>query len=181
MSSFFVQASSPIVEQCRSPTETTLEHAIETAFVSDTEDAFLNWQGVSIPLSYKYDISIMIEDLMFLIGEIKSADVGNLKITWPSNTFQAVWQVSWADGRILCQSEWHSVSGNIEGVLRATESIEMDIQDFLSEWKAPLQRVIEGLHEAGYNGMTLAGLKELEQLHSDLEGCGRLYASQPAQ
>ncbi len=173
--SFFIQASNPIVGSDLKATEDDLREAIEDIFVMDTEDAILNWNGVPIALSYKYDISVIVDDLIEMLSVITSSSVGEHSVSWPSNTFRASWRLTWGEGLLTCAATWHSVSGGVEELLAQTGSISMPTADFLAEWRAPLERVIGGLRKAGYRPEFLAAFDQAQQIARRLERPGRLY------
>lgn len=155
--------------------EDDLREAIEDVFESETEDAILNWNGVSVAISYKYDLSVMIDDLMNALITMRSASVGELVVEWSSNTFQATWQIAWNEQECVCAATWNSVSGGVERLLSETGAVHISRDDFLAEWKAPLERVVSVLRRAGYSPRGLPRLGALEQLLTQLAKPGRLY------
>lgn len=173
---FFIQASNPNVVSNVEATETDLREAIEDIFELETEDAILNWNGVSIALSYKYDFSVIIDDLVEMLETIQSSSNGNHMVSWSSNTFLATWNLTWDKHLITCTATWNSISGNIEDVLTKTGNISLPVEEFLAEWKKPLERVIAGLKQAGYKPKSLVHLEKMEQLLTRLKHTGRLYS-----
>jgi len=47
-----------------------LGDAIQAAFPLETEDAQLVWHRLSVPLSYKYDFSVIIEDIIAMLAYV---------------------------------------------------------------------------------------------------------------
>ncbi len=172
---FFIQASSPIVGSDVQATEDDLREAIEDVFVIDTEDAIMNWNGVSIALSYKYDISVIVDDLIDMLLAVKSSGFGEHQVNWPSNTFHATWRIAWDERELRCAATWYSISGGVEDLLERTGGIRLTREEFLAEWKVLLERVVAGLKEVGYCPKSVAGLDQLEQLIIQLARPGRLY------
>jgi hypothetical protein len=50
----------------RDESDSTLSDAAQTVFPLE-ERAFLNWNELTLPLSYKYDISLMLEDIVEMV------------------------------------------------------------------------------------------------------------------
>ena len=63
---FCIQASNPRVQHKIDYEDSSLSDIIETIYPLYTEHAILTWNYISIPLSYKYDISYMIDDLSLI-------------------------------------------------------------------------------------------------------------------
>ena len=57
---FYIQASNPRFIESISYEVESLSDAVESIFPLNTENAFLVWNYISVPLSYKYDISYML-------------------------------------------------------------------------------------------------------------------------
>ena len=72
---FYIQASNPRFQDSINIYDESLSDAIESVFPLNTENAILVWNYISIPLSYKYDISYMIEDILQLLDELQN--IGN--------------------------------------------------------------------------------------------------------
>ena len=74
--SFYIQASNPRISYTVMPEDETLSDAVESAFLSDSENAILVWNYVNVPLSYKYDISYMIDDILNLLSSGQKMESG---------------------------------------------------------------------------------------------------------
>ncbi|MGB0384888.1 MAG: hypothetical protein ACPGWR_08710 [Ardenticatenaceae bacterium] len=121
-----------------------LSEAIESIFPMDTKDAFLVWNGAYIPINYKYDLSVLIDDLLPLLSEILNENSGSYEVEWGSDTFSADWTLDWDEERITIMAQWHEVLADIES-LRNNSKIEMDLNNFLYEWQGLLRKVIDAL------------------------------------
>lgn len=75
---FYIQACNPINNRTVDENDSKLMEAIETIFPMRTEAAIMVWNYVSIPLSYKYDISYMINDIIIVIQELVMKQEGIL-------------------------------------------------------------------------------------------------------
>lgn len=130
---FAIQVSNPSsfgeVEDAES-----IGEAIETIFPLNTESAFLIWNHVYVPLSYKCDVSLILEDVVFLVKKVSASQVGSTTIYWPSSTFRAKWEVAWKEGNVVVEARWESVIGSIESLLNQHPRISVPKNTFLSEW-----------------------------------------------
>lgn len=158
---FYIQVSCPRRVDCET-CESTLSAAIEQAYPLETEDAYLNWHGVRVALSYKYDVSVIIEDVAEML-EALAAPVGELTIVWPSDTFRTDWLLTWSDGLLHCTTTWETLTGGAESLLNDAKPIKMPVADFVAEWAEIVRLVEQDLRAAGYDDM-LSGLDRLTTL-----------------
>lgn len=169
---FYVQASQPRCVDAQD-SESTLTAAIERAYPLETEDAYLNWHGVRIALSYKYDISVIVEDVIEMLESL-NAPTGELAIAWPSNTFRTDWVLRWSRAQLHCAATWECVAGGVETLLNQARPLEMPVRDFVAEWGELARQVERDLRAVGYDE-TLPGLNRL----AALAGVERGYLYRP--
>jgi hypothetical protein len=172
---FIIQVSNPRVLRANDPDDDTLSDAIQTIFPMDTERALLAWNHVYVPLGYKYDISLMADDIVQICDDILSNAKGTRLIHWPSNTFAAVWKVVWASGVVSVEAQWNRVVGCTESILAGRPNISVPTQDFLAEWKGLLDVVRTALKIAGYTPEQITELYRLESVIARLPRYGSLY------
>lgn len=141
--SFYIQASNPKFQYVENFDDESLSDAIESAFPLNTENAILSWNYVSIPLSYKYDISYMMEDILKLLYDLQSKEDGKIVIHWLPDTFRSNWTLSWNNGKLEIQSQWECTVGHLERILNEKPNISLSINTFVSEWKEILCTVID--------------------------------------
>jgi hypothetical protein len=147
---FMIQASDPQPSKFVSAEGLSLGEALETIFPLTTEFALLAWNDVYVPLTYKYDISIMIDDVIGMLNKIVSVEDGTATIYWPSNNFSSKWILSWNTSGLSIETVWESVIGGTESLLNRAPYLEIDKNEFLFAWK-PLLRKIRGCITA-YSG-----------------------------
>ena len=174
---FAIQASNPTTLEARDDS-TTLSDAIESVFPLNTEDAILKWNYIFVPLGYKYDMCLLIDDVLNIITEMHTHPQGSLTVTWPSSTFLATWRMTWAAGTLDVHAEWFDVVGSTETLLTSRPDLKIGIDDFIAEWKRPLQIIESALTAAGYDE-SLPGLGLLRATIANIVGEGELYRSQP--
>lgn len=96
------------------------------------------WNYISIPLSYKYDISYMMEDILLLLYALQYREKGELTIHWLPDTFRCGWIVRWDREKLNIQSQWENTVGHLERLLNEKPNISLKKDDFIKEWKSIL-------------------------------------------
>jgi len=172
---FAIQASNPRSLVTHDPEDTTLNCAIQTVFPLSTEKAIVIWNGVYVPLGYKYDVSILATDILSMLRQLQASARGSFSLTWPSNSFSATWSFDWANDVLRIRSEWSSVIGGVEALLNGRPYVATSKRGFISEWKSVLERVRDALYGAGYRPNHLAEMADLESVLATIEGDGIFY------
>jgi hypothetical protein len=172
---FAVQASNPRTLRRFEQDDRTLFDAIQTVFPIETEFAFIVWNWVYIPITYKYDVCLLIDDIIELLELVLSNDSGRRIIQWPSNTFAGTWAVEWTGDGITLDAQWECVLGEIEAILADRPVVIMTRHDFVSEWKRLLETVAEALSSAGYSTRQISGFARLNALIARIPKRGILY------
>lgn len=172
---FSIQASNPKFKTSEKIKEKHLSEAVESIFPLNTESAIISWNHIAIPLSYKYDISYMLTDILLLIGDIQNKDNGKKIVRWLPDTFRCNWMVEWDDKWINIDTYWECTVGHLEEILNKKSDICIDKFVFLGEWKQVLGIVIEGLVVCGYNKEELEGMTELIEKYEKIGELGILY------
>ena len=172
---FTIQVSNPRFSGKFDPEDEALDECVETSFLLNTEMAIMEWNGLFIPLQYKYSISIMLPDILLMLRLLIENESGEHKITWPSNDFKACWYISWEGDGLIIHSEWNSVICKLENMLNETSVLKVSTQAFVFEWKSLLDSVKHGLSECGYGDSKVDGIGELNDVSAQLESGGLLY------
>ena len=175
MTSFIIQASNPHSAADHDVRVDSLGDAIETVFPLNTEDALLIWNHIYVPLSYKYDIAIIMSDVLDIIEAIHASPQSSHSVHWPSNTFAAIWNMRWDQGMIEVQSKWNCVVGGTEALLVSKPEIRIPCEDFVAEWKRPLQIAERALAKAGYSVEQVSELGRLQTVLANCNRDGQLY------
>lgn len=177
MSNFAIQVCNPIVQ---SPIEGQVEYlyqAINTIFPDCTEKAYLLWNLIPVRIDYKYDLYVLIDDIPPLLDALLSFDRGSHRVGWGSSSFNAEWNLEWADGCVKIASQWNSVAGAYEALLNNRSKLEMEKDVFLWEWKALLVKIIEAIDFSGIKIANQAELDSLRRLEAAIAKQGRLYTA----
>lgn len=173
--SFYIQASNPSPEGNANISDVSLSDAIESAFPLNTESAILVWNYIGVPLSYKYDISYMMEDVLGLLYTLQNREKGESTIHWLPDTFRCDWIVSWDAEIINIQSHWECTVGHLEKLLNQKPYLSLLKNNFISEWKSVLGVVITGLKSCGYNENMIRNMNQLIEQHESIKENGILY------
>lgn len=173
---FCIQTSNPKWEINKyDANNTCLSEAIEDAFILNTENAFICWNHIYISLSYKYDISYMIDDVLKMISKIQENNHGELTICWLPDTFRCDWKIEWKNGEIYIISHWESIVGDLEELLNKNNTIQLPTIQFTNEWKKLLEIIIDVLQHNGYSENNLKGMKELIRVYNKIDDVGVIY------
>ena len=172
---FYIQASNPKFIKGINYENERLSDAVESIFPLNTENAILIWNYISVPLSYKYDISYMLDDIIDLLGVLQSQNCGKKTIHWLPDTFRCDWEVCWNDGTIEIQAHWECTVGHLEKILNEHGTISLSVKDFESEWKEIFYVVIKGLKSCGYDKKTMGGMEDLLKQYERIRNSGILY------
>jgi hypothetical protein len=173
--SFIIQASSPKYTDIFDIQDENLSQAIETIFPLLTENLFIIWNTIHVPLSYKYDISIMLGDILNMIEYISSRISGDLSISWASDTFRCTWNIKWKEQELIINPQWENVVGNIEKVLSQSRNVLTTKKEFLAEWKKVINNDIIGLEQCGYKTHLSQEIERLNSTYNLIEEFGVLY------
>lgn len=169
---FLVQSSRPQNSSEFCIDDKKISEAIETIFPMMTEDALLVWDTSYIPLSYKYDISYMIEDILHMLKSIRENPKGQIKIAWPTNSFACNWTLTWGNEILIINSKWRPEPGN---PLDNLSELKINILAFTYEWKMVLRILIENLEICGYNKNNLKDMNMLYDEFQSIKCYGLLY------
>ena len=173
---FYLQASEPRHRPVLNPDVEDLGEAIEEVFVFPTEQAFICWEGNRIPLCYKYDISVIITELIEMLEHVTQKAEGSYCAIWSSDTFRGKWELTWASHMVSVEATWDELSGGLlESLNRSIRNLKLPIHNFISEWRRPLAQVYEALTAAGYIQDQLEDLGRLERLIDCIPSEGLLY------
>lgn len=171
---FAIQASNPRSSKTGNAGDRTLEDAMETVFPLEAEYAILIWNWIYVPLTYKYDLSLMVRDIVRVVDSVLSHATGSTTVQWPSNTFAATWRIEWEARSIRIDAEWTCVLGDVEALLCGRPTVVMTPNRFVAEWKRPLEIIAAALSRAGYTE-ELVGMPDLLAVLNKIEQRGSLY------
>ncbi len=176
--SFFIQVSNPTVQTLsrRQRYTDSLSGAIQRAFPLVTESAFMIWNGLYIPINYKYELSIMVDDFLPFLSQLLNSDNGSYKLGFGVDTFRAIWTIDWEQDILRINSEWDIVTGNLKYLLNKHNSIELNRDDFLAEWKKLLETIITSIRKANISIKNQDEWEQIVNIYSAITNYGYCYS-----
>ena len=146
---FCVDSGSPDVLASSSYSAEDFADAIQHVFPMETSNALLVWQGVNIPLNYKYDVSVIVEDVVGMLEVLLPCDSGVFQFWFGSDTFGASFLMR-VNGDILSiRAVWDSVSGANEAVLNDASDLVVSKSLFISNWLKIIRIAAHGVSVSG--------------------------------
>jgi hypothetical protein len=175
---FRIQAGCPRFTGEYDEDTSSLSDALETVFPLWTEDMIIMWKTICIPIGYKYDMSLMIDDILNILETLRMRVSGEISVHWPSNSFACKWDLTWDSNKLVIRSEWENVIGKTENLLEQSGHIVTTKEIFQSEWKRVLKNVIDGLTNSGFNTASVPGMVRLIAEFNSINNEGMLYNQQ---
>lgn len=146
--------------------DSTLTEAIQTVFPLEGH-AVLEWDGLGFQINYKYDLSMMMEDLLCLLQAVLSTSTGEQEVNWPSSGFPYIWRIRWNTSTLEVVASSRDEMGATH--LPNPPTLRTTRREFLVVWQPLLRRVLTCLMTAGYREEHIAGMDLLSGLsHSTL-------------
>lgn len=172
---FYIQACNPVNNGEYDENDNKLMEAIETVFPMMTENAIMVWNYICIPLSYKYDISYMINDIIIILNNLMTKRDGVITNAWLPDTFYSKWIIKWEEDIIEINASWQNVVGDIIENLNREPNIKMNKWDFINEWERVFFNIKIALNNCGYNEENLKDMSKFIKLYSSFKNKGILY------
>ncbi|MEU8124660.1 hypothetical protein AB0C21_38615 [Spirillospora sp. NPDC049024] len=110
-----------------------------------TEDAILFWNWVPVQLEYRYDIPVLLDDLVPLLEDVQNPEISQTEVYWGSDTFSAEWNIVRDGDSLRIDSRWDSVHGSYESLLNDRSQLTVKIDSFVAEWLKVLRRITSDL------------------------------------
>ena len=128
----------------------------------ETDDAEMIWRGIKVPISYKYDLSVIFEDVVEMLKDCLNAEATN--VYFGSNTFFGSLAISPLENDFRVIGEWESVSGSVEHDLNGASELVIDKAHFLKAWSELLKSGAQAVSASNLRGRLRAELNELQRL-----------------
>lgn len=159
-----IQLNNPTILSRNEEESMNLEDAIEFVFPLETENLILVWNNINIPLTYKYDISLMIYDFMKILQFIEEDENSDLEINWASNTFASIWRFNKIHNYVYIKTEWNNVIGGTVDMLNKQNENTLKTSEFVKEIKKLLQFLKYALEQSGVNLYMIEDFEKLESI-----------------
>lgn len=163
-----IQISNPTVLKNYDEDDETIAEALQSIFPHDTEMAFLKWNYIYIPLSYKYDISIIAVDFINLYEFLHDSRKEYLVINWPSSTFVSKWEIFKDGHNLKIVSKWEEVLGEVSGLLNSDNILLIKTNELYLELEKILLFLKKSLEINGYNNNNLLDFYLFEKINLTL-------------
>ena len=133
----------------------------------------MHWHHICIPLSYKYDVAIIFDDIIYMVEQLLDNPSGELTIAWPSNAFRTEWRICWTDDRVVVASSWEQIPGKgVAASLNLAGELKLSKCQFLGEWAELVRKINEVLVNAVGE---FPGMQSILRLTKQIQCSGTLY------
>lgn len=130
---FEIVLNHPHIEEGKSLKEYgSIGELIENIFPLSEDCFYINWNNIYVSLSYKYDLSIIFEDFIYLYKFLESYE-NNLQMTFPSNTFDVLWNIKKDGYNIIIEGQWNTVLNHNEKILNENSFLNINLDLFKKE------------------------------------------------
>lgn len=174
---FVIQVGDPIIFVPQTKEIPNLALAIEELFPMQTEEIILYWYWVPVRIGYKYDLSVLIDELLPLLWALLHTEQGKYKVAWDSTSFSAYWFLVWDEQQMTIEAEWHAVAGQYETFINSHPKVKTTRLAFLQEWKGVLKRLLQAIVLAEIQIEAQEELKTLCLIEAAIPAFGQLYQS----
>jgi hypothetical protein len=141
---FFIEPGQPTPLKAQQIIAADLSDALQDIYsMDDNNRVYLIWKTYRIPLCYKYDLSIIIEDILLMLQSL--LDSNHQTISFGSNTFNCTWSMKWNKCHITITAKWNSVVGNIEKELNELTPNTIETSHFIKQWYPILLNIKKGI------------------------------------
>lgn len=141
--SFWLQSGNP--ETLKVGPAADMADATGQMYPMGTEDAILFWNRVPVRLEYRYDIPVLLDDLVPLLEEVQNPAFSQTQVCWGSDTFSVEWNIVRDGDSIRIDSRWDSIHGSYEFLLNDRSQLTVGIASFVTEWLKVLRRITSDL------------------------------------
>jgi hypothetical protein len=180
--SFYIQVSNPTFQIPDESYDDSLKEVIEAIFPYECELIFIVWNGLPVPIMYKYDLSLIINSILSLINLLLFHEDRNFSVNLACFTFSTSWHFNLSDGVLIITSAWRIEGENkkqeYEDRLNEYNRIEIKKSDFLAEWKMLLQKIIEAIEKSNLK-VDKKSLRYLHKTEKAIPRFGRQYQEFP--
>jgi len=143
----------------------SLWSSLEDVFRADTGLCTMQWNGIFVPLSYKYDVGWILLDAVAMVERLVADDKDlDLDVLFPSNGFHVAWHLSRRSGEISIDAEWRSVIGGLADLLRERTPLKVESERLISEWRHLFAVVVRAVEASRLDPSRIEGFDRLNDL-----------------
>lgn len=157
-----------------------MRSVFSSLFSINSESAFLFWHGIPIRFHYAYELYANFEDLLKWWEKLAFQSKGGYEFVLNTDIFLTEIKSHWFKGNLRIESDWmvKRSHGALAAILNQKGPIDINIFDFLREWKVILYQIVNSIKKARID-ITDAQEKEkiqrLIRIVNRIEGQGVLY------
>ncbi|GEN67722.1 hypothetical protein [Chryseobacterium rhizosphaerae] len=145
---FEIVLNHPHIEDEKSLKEyKSIGELIENIFPLSEDYFYINWNHIYVSLSYKYDLSIVFEDFIYIYKFLESYE-NNIQMTFPSNTFDVMWNIKKDGYDIIIESQWNTILSHNENILNENSFLKIN----LSLFKKEISKILEFIYKIFIRG-----------------------------
>lgn len=174
---FVLQVSNPATQPPRPAKVADLAQAVEAIYPMMTEDAVFIWNFYPLLVGYKYDLSVMIDDLLPMLSQILDLESGEYVVHWGSDTFRDIWRLRWDNDQLTAEIDWQGDLGDRAEFFQGLAVVNMARADFLAEWKMLLTRIRTDVESAPLKMANRAAFDRLRAIEAAIPRYGQLYST----
>lgn len=149
MTNFHIEVGAPEKRSLQGSFANDLSEAIEMAYPMESAAAQLVWCGRPLTLNYKYDVSVIIEDVIEMLEKCREGALRQIEVSFGSNTFNAVWKLDFRADALEVNAHWNCIVGGNETILNECPSVRIDRKHFAEQWMKLLRQVVSDIQLVG--------------------------------
>ena len=154
---FSIDPKNPEPFVCLAGNASDLADAIELGFPMEAENAEIRWNNIPIPLNYKYDLSVILPDVLDVLKHCQEDK--KIKTWFASNTFTTQWTVDTKNEMVEVHADWRSVVSKNTIQLNKVPDISVPKSHFLKQWAGLIETALAGVKR------TVIVIEDTQQLH----------------
>jgi hypothetical protein len=161
--SYALRPGKPLGQGTHRASDSNLAEALESIYAL-TDELALEWNGVALPLSYKFGLSAMVGDLLPLLAQLRERDRGERELEWASAEFPYHWLIRWEGRDLSLTATGRDEPGATP--LTGGHEVRVDRADFVAGWVHALRPVLAQLRARGYTAEQLEDFALLDSISS---------------
>ena len=141
-----------------------LSEAIEILYPMEADDMILQWRGKELKLQYKYDLCVIIADILDVLEKLTDKDRRKIEVRFGSDTFNADWEIEVVDEDLRITSDWHSVVVADESEFNEIYTVTVPKRKFVQDWMIILKIINSDIQKSHFYIEDRSDLERLQRL-----------------
>lgn len=114
------------------------DHNLKTIFTTcfdfPSDDFEIKWNGMSVRLSYRYDVPHLLYPIFDMLKVLCEQNEGKDSVSFGMDSLNAKWNFSWNEKKLNIHSNWNDAPQDLTPELNEKSNLEMSTSTFISEW-----------------------------------------------